>query len=256
LAGLTRFDQIGRSLDCAREVLRHAGCALEPDAVPHTVEKHRFAWRPAQVKLLLIGESHVYTSAEDFALRVRREALPNVARHAPPEFVRLIYCLGYGQGSVLSGRASRNGGTWQFWNIFGRLARTGRLPTTRTASAGFRIDWKVRTLVELQRRGVWLIDASLHGIYSPGGMRVGAGIGQALHACWWQHYGRWLVEQCPQAYRCAIGRRVFTVLGDLGVPLDEWIYQPQARHVAGLDREHGWAALLDASADSATVAET
>jgi hypothetical protein len=53
--------------------------------------------------LVLIAESPVYTLPQDFALHVRRALLPPEARHAPSEFVRLIYSLGYGKNSLLDG---------------------------------------------------------------------------------------------------------------------------------------------------------
>ena len=66
-------------------------------------ERHRWAWAPSRVRLVLIAESPFYTSPQGFTLHVRRELLPPDARHAPSEFVRLIYCLGYGKNSLLDG---------------------------------------------------------------------------------------------------------------------------------------------------------
>src|SRR5436305_8632592 len=75
----------------------------EPLEVALAVESHRWAWRPESVSVMLIAESHVYTSENDLAITVRQDLLPPEARHAPSEYVRLVYCLGYGENEILSG---------------------------------------------------------------------------------------------------------------------------------------------------------
>ena len=178
---------IDRTLQSGRAILNAAGLPLEPEGVGIAVERHRWAWKPEHVRVLLIAESHVYTSDEDFRPRVRRESLPPEARHAPADYVRLVYCLGYGESSVLTtAPAGRNSGTPQFWNIFGRLAGTGRQPTTVRATWRERIRWKVDTLRALQAQGVWLVDASLHDIYAPGATRVDPEVTRRLHELWWR----------------------------------------------------------------------
>lgn len=244
-------DRILHALSCGREAIAQAGLPLEPPEVGTLVERHRWAWKPEKVRVLLIAESHVFTSASDLSCRVRPDLIPPEARHAPEQFVRLVYCLGYGESAVLEGRPEgRNGGTWQFWNLFGRVAGTGRQPTTLQASWQQRIAWKVNTLKVMQEKGVWLLDASLHGIYAPGATRVPPSLGQRLHEIWWREYGHWLLAQSPGAYRCAIGRGVARTLIGLGVPIDGWIYQPQARALPGRNIDEGWPVLLETVASS------
>jgi hypothetical protein len=245
------------AIDIPTERIREAagnGCAeidgfglvAEHPEVALAVERHRWAWKPDVVRVLLVAESHVYTSADDFGLRVKHDCLPLEARHAPLEYVRLVYCLGYGATWLLTGTPlGRNSGTWQFWNIFGRLAGTGRLPTTLAASRQARLRWQVDTLCRLRDRGVWLLDSSLHGVYAPGGERVSPELTQTLHALWWRHYGSWVFEQHPDAHRCVIGNVTAKRLSSIGVPWDTWIYQPQAeRAVSREQMEHGWPELL------------
>jgi hypothetical protein len=144
------------------------------------------------------------------------ELLPDAAASTPIEFVRLVYCLGYGEDWLLNRAPTRrNGGTPQYWNIFGRLAGTGRQPTRAASTDQGRLAWKVATLRELKSRGVWLLDASLHGIYAPGADRVPPGLTAELHALWWRHYGAWLIEQCAGAHTCVIGKGTATELGVL-----------------------------------------
>src|SRR5688500_18325479 len=69
-----------------------------------------------------------------------------------------------------------------------------------------------------------------------------------LQRQWWHSYGREIVAQCPGARLFAIGKTVADTLGDIKVPLVDWVYQPQAARGAALDMERGWAALLAAVA--------
>ena len=220
--------------------LAAVGAPREPLSVALAVEAHRWAWRPANCRLLLVAESHVFTSEEDTELRVSQDRLPPEARHTPDQFVRLIYCLAYGEDDLLSEPPrARNTGTLQFWDIFGRLAETGRQP--RKATLAERLRWKVFTLLTLQEKGVWLLDSSLHAFYMPGGTQVGTGHGgldAAIHEIWWRYYGSTLVAE-TDAPLWAIGGQVATRLSALGVPLSGWIYQPQAR-VTNEVREQRW----------------
>jgi hypothetical protein len=43
-----------------------------------------------------------------------------------------------------------NNGTWQFWDIFGMVARTGSQPRWGNSDFQDRIRWKIRTLRGLQ----------------------------------------------------------------------------------------------------------
>jgi hypothetical protein len=187
----------------------------------------------------------VFTTDEDFRSSVRRPLLPEDARHAPDPFVRLVYCLGYGESDLPSPRpVNANGGTPQFWKIFGRLAETGTPASRARVDRSTRVRWKVSTLRKLQRRGVWLLDASLHAIYAPGGHRLPYNAKRQLHRLWWRHYGEELVRSLPGARVWAIGKSVVDGLRSIGVPLDDWIYQPQAaRGGDRADMQRGWDSL-------------
>lgn len=148
----------------------------EPVDVALAVEEHRWHWMPHKVKLVLLAESHVYTTRDDVALSINASSLPQAARSAPAQFVRLVYCLAYGERSLLSGApvGLKNHGTPQFWRLLGCVAGTdGIRPTVKAwRQIGPRLRWKVGTLLALQARGIWLMDASVHALYKPGGERV------------------------------------------------------------------------------------
>jgi hypothetical protein len=210
------------------------------------VENHRWAWRPPHVHVVLVAESHVFTSNADLQLRVNKHLLPTVAQKTPEEFVRLIYCLGYGHNELLSATpVTPNTGTPQFWRIFARLAGVKHTPKT--------VEEKVKTLEQLCQLGVWLLDASLHAMYSPGGQRLVGGKQKILlHQLWWEHYGRYILDmlktQNPALQVWVIGKGVCDPLaGSDSWTCTGWIYQPNARK-KGLTFawDHGWPELLAA----------
>ena len=193
----------------------------EPVEIAEMVESHRWAWRPDKPRLILVAESHVFTTVTDLAVRY---ANPDSARHAPSNYVRLVYCLAYGESDLCSGL---KGGTPQYWDIFGRLVGTS--PKNVLGSApGARLRAKVETLQRMRASGIWLLDASLHGIYMPKGERIDAvsGLTRDLQELWWRGYGRALIEDAKPEKIIAIGKGLFNNMRS-SIPFDDWIYQPQ-----------------------------
>ncbi|WP_156915055.1 hypothetical protein [Rubidibacter lacunae] len=194
-----------------------------------------------------MGESHIYTSADDLRWHVRRDRLPLGAQGTPPVFARLVYCLGYGETALLDGLPhQRNSGTRQFWDLFGRLAGTGRSPRRREHPIlEARLQWKIRTLEILRNLGVWVTDASLHAMYAPGGKRVGSRLCQALHQSWWEGYGAQQLSNLGPQKVWIIGKTVADVCDRLAIPYDGWIYQPGAGRSPTRDLTRGWKELLE-----------
>lgn len=124
----------------------------------------RAAWRPARVRLLLVAESHVAELPGDNGVVVRAQHL--TTRPLPTSFVRLVYCLGYGEDRLCSRPPSKNAGTWQFWDLLGQVALgPGNVqPRKSAATLEARLRWKVTVLETLARRGIWLEDASPIGV--------------------------------------------------------------------------------------------
>ena len=86
--------------DAGRELLGKAGFnsdEIEAVEVAEMVEAHRWAWKPKQVRLLLMAESHVYTATEELAFDYGGAHYFPRDLNAPSRYVRLIYCLGYGE---------------------------------------------------------------------------------------------------------------------------------------------------------------
>ena len=240
--------EILKAQACGTRLLQNAGIQVEPVETALAVEEHRWAWRPDVPPVILIAESRVFTSADDLALSIVPNQLPQELRHLPTSFVRLIYCLGYGGKSLLSGiPACGNPGTPQFWKIFGRIAGTGSYSSQPSDAA--RLEWKVQTLKILRARGDWLLDASFHAIYAPqkcARAKLSSEIRIKLHQTWWQEYGALTLNQVTNPYVCVIGKTTADTLAMLGVRFDNWIYQPQAARGKSIDMEYGWSDLLAA----------
>ncbi|SRR6266699_994142 len=127
------------------------------------VETYRSFWRPIQVNVILLAESHVYTNQEDF-LEWSYGKNPTYRGR----LVRFVYCLGYGENLV---RISSNPGTPQFWKILyscihpvSKKNGFASILKSLTRDKDQRIANKILLLQQLKRAGVWLVDASIIGI--------------------------------------------------------------------------------------------
>src|SRR5690606_28815605 len=121
----------------------------------------------AEVQLLILSESHVWTREAEIAARVPLEAFGHAA--APAAFARLVYCLGYGERDLVQGRAHPNWGSPQFWKLLaaGLGPALGARVVERTEPDLLtRIAAKLRVLEALKARGVWLLDACPVALYA------------------------------------------------------------------------------------------
>ena len=220
----------------------------ETAAVLAAVAAHRAYWRPKDVRLLVLSESHVMTREAEIDAQVPLEVFGHPG--APRSFVRLVYCLGYGERDLVQGRAYPNWGSPQFWKLLAAgldpplapkvVERTSPELLTRVAA-------KLRVLEALKERGVWLLDACPVALYAASQpkppMRL---LAQALELAWGVYTREAIREAAPRAVMIVgkmvhdgIGGRIRAMLGP-SVPV-EWMYQPQARrpaeeHAAGIER--------------------
>ena len=153
--------------DWARSWARGEGVKPESAVYLKAVDNWRQAWRPKKVRILLVAESHVAEQEGDLEVRVKPPR--GLRKKLPSQYVRLVYCLGYGEDSLCSQPPKPNPGTRQFWNIFGAIA-AGRIsnkqPRLDNSRLEERISWKLNVLRTLQSRDIWLVDASVAGLYS------------------------------------------------------------------------------------------
>lgn len=242
------YERIAAAQEAGARCLQRAGQTPERPETAVVAEQHRWAWRPENPRIILIAASRVYTTAAEAALTVLRERLPVPAQQTPPGFARLIYCLGYGEPELLSDTLKANFGNRDLWNAFGRLAGLGNQPSSGM-QLSLRLNWKVEVLLALQQRGVWLLDASLHGLLGVKGERVPSEVGTELHRLWWQHYGSWLLERLPGAGIWGVGQEIGALLTEFGCRHNGCIELPGVTQ-SGAEAERGWADLFAAATGS------
>lgn len=201
----------------------------EPFEVVKNVELYRQYWKPDKVKTILLAESHVYTTWEDFQeiIEIPHSILPNY----PKNYVRFIYCLNYGS-EVVGKRIKHNkGGTPQFWKIFFSSLHCVKNNTDFEPTRKF--EEKLKILWEMKERGIWLVDASICGLYIPGGSKPNQKKVEEAVLCSWNGIVKHVVEECQPERLVVIGKKVWgTISPFLSSKLKSkagWVYQPNAR---------------------------
>jgi hypothetical protein len=79
------------------------------------VDQYRQYLKPETVRVVLLAESHVFTSDED-----RRTAIPPIddLPGYPTQYARFVYCLGNGERDLTDDpNHPRRDGTSQFWKV-------------------------------------------------------------------------------------------------------------------------------------------
>ena len=193
----------------------------EPPEAALAAEACRRAWLPGKVRVLLLAESHIATSAADLAHRVVLP--PGLDWPGPRRFVRHIYCAGYGEPELLQGPpgagagARPRGGTPQFWRLMA-AAEGPDCPAwpgiaRRGTEAGARLAAKAALLHRLRARGVWLTDASLAALAVPAVRRHGgASLDAAALRESWRLYHAALLPALAPAHVAVIGLGVARAL--------------------------------------------
>ena len=167
----------------------------ESEAYLASVTAWRNAWRPERVRVLLVAESHVAEQPGDTDITVHVPDDPSL----PTSYCRLVYCVGYGESELCSAVPASNPGTWQFWDVFGAIADGTRQPRKAESRLEERLAWKLRTLRTLRDMGVWLVDASVVGIYSRGPrLYKGREYGQLIRSSWLTNVWPTVRDDCPR----------------------------------------------------------
>jgi hypothetical protein len=219
----------------------------EPYEAALVGERYRDYWKPNVVKLILLAESHLFTDTDDLACRIDPSKLPNSLPNCPTEFVRLVYCLGYGDNDVFVADripAVSNPGTDDYWEILSRCAETWM------GSTGD-LRWKLRTLQKLQEKGIWLLDASIHACCNPRlrqrpyNLANRLVVYQSMLRISWEYVGQNL-RDCPSTW--CIGHNVKNALPDSRLVWERTILQPSAqRYGRGDEYRKGLLALVTAA---------
>jgi len=188
------------------------------DAVKQ-VEEYRQYWKPKETNVILLAESHVFTDAQDYEIKLKDCILNRILVDYPLRFVRFVYCMGYGENELLTRVRSdrRNMGTPQYWKIFSSCIAEndndlGFHCVLKTATRSFmkRLHNKVHVLRQLKEKGVWLLDASIVGLYGSGTKKPTM-IEKVLEICWNNYLVDTITDVDPK-HIIVIGKGVGNIL--------------------------------------------
>jgi len=184
------------------------GNQIEPFESIALVAEYRQYFKPEKVKVLLLAESHVFTSDEDTNIHI-----PPISglNGYPSKYAKFVYCLAYGEKSLTrSANHPKRDGTPQFWKIF--YSCTNKIknqddftPILGRTSTQERIKNKTNILISLKENGVWLVDASIAALYKNG--RKLKNMQKALSVSWQSFTKDVVLNADPQHVVC-IGKGV------------------------------------------------
>jgi len=211
------------------DMIRSFGFVPEPLETALSVEEHRWFWKPKNVKFILVAESHVYTDGNEIRVKIDPNKLPiEVPKAIPLNFVRLVYCLGYGEPELLGApeKIENNAGTKQYLNLFRRCVRLDEKPEDMT-----QLEWKVMTLNTLKEKGIWLLDASVHACYKGKGERLPSRLVKKIIRVAWNGYVKPIIDDITIDRKSVwiIGKGLHDTLTGRYAWGSNWIYQPNAR---------------------------
>jgi hypothetical protein len=229
---------IDRTYRLIKEDVPHS-IQIDSFEVVRQVEEYRQFWRPDEINIVLLAESHVFTDKQDYESSCDSSILHEIIANYPLRFVRFVYCLGYGEDELpTKWRTDRkNTGTPQYWKIFSSCVAENEndlgfhaILKTKTPSSIQRLRNKIKVLQEMKEKGIWLSDASIVGLYGSGKKNQNF-IETILEICWKNHIANTILESNPRRI-IVIGKRVGNILNPklqkLRIPFTI-IPQPQAR---------------------------
>lgn len=188
------------------------GDQIEPFEAIELVDAYRQYLKPASCNVILLAESHVYTTKADISIPLSN--IPELPGY-PRRYAKFVYCLGYGERSLTNSvHHPKRDGTPQFWKIFASCGNVGKLEDSFTAvqsktSAVHRIRNKVNLLLRLKANGIWLIDTSIAALYREG--KKLKNMNEALAISWTNHTRQIVYDENPAHVIC-IGKGVAAVV--------------------------------------------
>jgi hypothetical protein len=226
------------SLEQTYKRIKNLYSQIDSYAVVKEVANYRNYWRPpTRINVILLAESHVYTSDVDFKIEFDYSNFKKLASsNYPKKFVRFVYCIGYSESGLFANTPLdpnfKNPGTWQYWKIFCACAsessKINYNPVLKGSTKNFtaRINNKIALLEKLKVKGIWLVDSSIVGINKLLGDQR-----QEIITTSWNNYVKQLITKSKPKFVVCIGKTVWDVLkrniNKMSIPCD-YIHQPQA----------------------------
>ena len=194
------------------KIKRIIGEDIEPLESVQLVEVYRRFFRPANVRVILLAESHVFTRDSD--RKVPIFPIPELPGY-PSRYARFVYCLGYGEKTLTrSLHHPKRDGTPQFWKIFFSCCNlisspNDFCPVLSKTPTPQRVGNKINILEQLRAQGVWLVDASIVALYKDG-KKIPC-MFEALKESW-QSYTRDVVFAAKPEHVICIGKGVANIV--------------------------------------------
>lgn len=194
----------------------------------------RYFWKPEKVKTLLLAESHVFTPESDIQISFTDvfNAYADLQGY-PNQFANFVYCLGYGEKGILSTKpTSKNGGTWQFWQLFNATCEHKyKVLAKSEKDVMLRIKEKIALLTEMKNKGIWLLDCSFLAVYNGGSKPSKKEMGKIL-AYSFNNYCLPIIQEEKPEKVIVIGKTVYDIINktksEVMTPDWDWIHQPNA----------------------------
>jgi hypothetical protein len=197
---------------CYKKMVKLLGPDSEPYESVKLVEKYRQYWRPDTVRIILLAESHVFTTDSDRKFKITSiDGLPDY----PKQYAKFVYCLAYGEDSLTKGdNHPAVDGTPQFWKILFSCANEiqsnksfAPILKSHTPKTSQRIQNKIELLTALRNSGIWLVDASVMALYDKGRKPPKRVMDQALLTSW-LGYTRNVVKEARPDHVIVVGKGV------------------------------------------------
>ncbi len=204
----------GELRQCYNQLRQQIGNNLEPFESVSLVEEYRQYWKPDNVRILLLAESHVLTSDND--RRVTLPSLDNLPGY-PTEYAKFVYCLAYGERDLTRNPLHPVGdGTPQYWKVFYSCINhvteiDDFRPVQGDTPYAERLNNKIAVLQEMKERGIWLVDSSIVALYNNGRLYNNAADKRIIRTSW-AYYRRNVIAQAHPDHIICIGKGVAKVL--------------------------------------------
>ncbi len=162
---------MNQALEATYNEIKNIFQNIESFSSVELVEKYRQFWKPKDVKVILLAESHVFTTLEEIEIE-----LPDIdtLEYYPKQYSKFVYCLAYGEKNLTKNSSHpKRDGTPQFWKIFYSCVndiKSNECFRTIQSSTHFdeRIKNKIDILNKMKDLGIWLVDTSIVALYDNG----------------------------------------------------------------------------------------
>jgi len=198
---------------------------IESFKVVKSVDEHRNFWKPNKIRILLLAESHVFTTDIEHDSAMRFDNFAELENY-PTRYVKLVYCLGYGERESV--KIPVNRGTPQFWKIFVSCvnqnfdSESKKILISKTPNFRQRLRNKISILERLKEKGIWLMDASIVALYNDAKKPEPVIIEEIIKISW-KHYVLKVIQESNPEKIIVIGKGIHKILEPelrrIGVPI-------------------------------------